>query len=240
MQKLRILHLDSEVVVFEKPGGVLVHPPENPEYRKHTSGVDALRMLREQTGDLVYPVHRLDRATQGVMVMARNSEAAARLQRQFSGRSVSKVYLLLCRGWLADQGCFDAPLALEHDPAKTSEAVTEFQTLQRFELPVANGKHSTSRFSLMRAEPKTGRFHQIRRHFKSASHPLIGDTVHGDGRQNRIWREITGASKLYLMSWQLAFDHPGTGERVRFRARFSGHWHPVFDRAGVCPVSGDL
>jgi len=240
MQKLRILHLDSEVTVFEKPAGVLVHPPENPEYRRFTSGVDALRMIREQTGGHVYPVHRLDRATQGVMVMARTPRAAAVLQRQFADRTVSKTYLLLCRGWTDERGVYDSPLALEGDPGKAVEALTEFHTIRRFELPVPTGKHATSRFSLVCAEPKTGRFHQIRRHFKSASHPLIGDTVHGDGRQNRIWREITGVARLYLMSWQIAFEHPGTGQRMRFSARFSGQWHPVFDRAGCCPVSGDV
>ena len=238
MQKLRILHQDSDLVVFEKPAGVLVHPPEDPQYRKFTSGAnDVIRILREQMGTRVFPVHRLDRATQGVMVMALSGEVASALQKQFASRTITKNYLLLCRGWTQDQGVFDSPLTSELEDGALCEAITEYETLHRFELAIPTGKHLTSRFSLVRADPKTGRFHQIRRHFRKASHPLIGDTVHGDGHQNRIWREITGVSRLYLTAWHLGFEHPSQGVRMHFRARFSKYWHPVFDQAGFCPLS---
>jgi tRNA pseudouridine65 synthase len=238
MQKLRILHQDTDLVVFEKPAGILVHPPEDPEFRKYTSGAtDVLRILREQVGAKVFPVHRLDRATHGVMVMALRGEIASALQKQFVTRSVNKNYLLLCRGWTDDRGVIDSELSSEIDGGAHCDAVTEYETLHRFEVPVATGKHNTSRFSLVRADPKTGRFHQIRRHFRKIAHPLIGDTVHGDGHQNRIWREITGVSRLYLTAWQLEFEHPNQGMRMSFRTRFSKHWHPVFDQAGFCPLS---
>jgi tRNA pseudouridine65 synthase len=238
MQKLRILHQDADLVVFEKPAGMLVHPPEDPAYRKYTSGAnDVIRILRDQVGVHVFPVHRLDRATQGVMVMALSSEIASELQKQFVARTVTKNYLLLCRGWTENQGVFDSPLASELKEGELIAAITEYETLYRFEVPVSTGRHFTSRFSLVIADPKTGRFHQIRRHFKKSAHPLIGDTVHGDGHQNRIWREITGVSRLYLTAWQLGFQHPSRGTRMSFRARFSKYWHPVFDQAGFCPLS---
>ncbi len=201
MQKVRVLFEDSDLVVFEKPAGVLVHPPERKkEGAGESKKPDLIRILRHQTGKSVFPVHRLDRATQGVMVMAFRPEIAGALQSQFKERSVEKGYLLLCRGFTKDLGLLDEPLTSTDDPDSLQSAETKFETLYRFELPIASSRHSSSRFSLVRAVPLTGRFHQIRRHFKKISHPLIGDTVHGDGRQNRSWRELTGDSRLYLMA----------------------------------------
>ncbi len=237
MQKLRILHQDPHLVVVEKPAGLLVHPPEDAAIRKYSAGSpDMVRILRNQTGFHVYPVHRLDRATHGVMVMAFSSAVASALQAQFGNRTIEKEYLLLCRGWTADSGLWDSPLESEKSDSGEVSAETEYETLHRFELPIASKRHPTSRFSLVRASPRTGRFHQIRRHFKGASHPLIGDSVHGDGRQNRIWRELTGASRLYLTAWKLGFRHPVSNEHLQFRARFTGAWHTVFERAGFCPL----
>ena len=236
MQELRLLHRDQDLVVFEKPAGVAVHPPEDPRHRIRTP--DVIRILRRQLDAKVYPVHRLDRSTQGLMLMALSSEAASRLQAQFRAREVRKTYLLLCRGWLPVSGVFDRPLCSDQEQGGLLDSVTGFRTLHRFELPVSDGRYERSRYSLVEAYPRTGRFHQIRRHFQGASHPLIGDTVYGDGRHNRIWRGLTSDQRLYLLSWRLEFHHPETGARLRFRARFTGAWHRVFDQAGVCPLSG--
>jgi len=130
----------------------------------------------------------------------------------------------------------DSPLASEHNPSILKPASTRYAGLHAFELPVPDRNHPSSRYSLIRAEPLTGRWHQIRRHLKRLSHPLIGDTVHGDGVHNRIWREQTSDYRLYLLSWGLELRHPHSGEQLRFQARFSGFWHRVFDRAGYCPV----
>lgn len=234
MQNLRLLFCDSDLVVFEKPAGIQVHPPENPTHRSRAP--DVLRILRGQLGTRVYPVHRLDRSTQGVMMMALSGEVASALQQQFKIRQVQKRYLLLCRGWLADSGVWDQPLRSDQEQGGMLESQTEYQTLKRFEIPFSDGRFDRSRYSLVEARPRTGRFHQIRRHFKSASHPLIGDTVYGDGKHNRIWRELTSDQRLYLLSWSLQFQHPANGKTLFFRARFSGAWQRVFDHAGLCPV----
>ena len=223
-------------MVIEKPAGLLVHPPEDRKNRAEAAtSVDVIRILRAQLKRWVYPVHRLDRATGGVMVLALNSETARDLQAQFKEGQVKKTYLALCRGYLQDQGIIDSPLVSENEAAKEQTAITAYETLFRFELSVSSSKHASSRFSLVQVRPQTGRWHQIRRHFKRISHPLLGDTVHGDGKQNRIWRELTGDSKLYLLAWSLGFFHPKTGAWHFYRARFNHSWHQVFDQAGVCP-----
>jgi tRNA pseudouridine65 synthase len=239
MQELRLLFRDPHLVVFEKPAGIQVHPPERERHsrlRVSRRAPDVIRILRHQLETRVFPVHRLDRSTQGVMLMALTSEAASRLQEQFRGRAVRKTYLLVCRGWLPTEGVFHQPLHSDQEEGGLLESRTDFRTLHRFEVPVTDGRFECSRYSLMEARPQTGRFHQIRRHFKSASHPLIGDTVYGDGKHNRIWRTLTSDQRLYLLSWGLEFRHPLTGDVLRFRARFSGIWHRVFDQAGFCPI----
>jgi tRNA pseudouridine65 synthase len=252
VQRLRVLHSDQHLIVFEKPSGITVHPSERSiRLGEKRTEVDVIRVLRNQTGRSVFPVHRLDRATHGVMVMAFDGKTAGLLQGQFRKGEVEKKYLLMCRGWLEADGRIGIPLESDSDSEVQSEqkairmqdAFTDFTTLLRFELPVSCGRHPSSRFSLIQASPKTGRFHQIRRHFKKISHPLIGDSVYGDGRQNRIWREILAGNHLFLLAWTLRFRHPHHGEWMKFRARFAKWWHPVFDRAGGCPLefvsSGD-
>jgi tRNA pseudouridine65 synthase len=239
MQKLRVLHSDDSLIVFEKPAGLSVHPSERAiRLGQSRSEIDVIRILRSQSGREVFPVHRLDRATHGVMVMAFDGKTAGRLQEQIKGREFKKKYLLMCRGWLQDEGRIELPLESDPDrePVILQDARTDYSTLSRFEIDEPCGRYPSSRFSLVQASPVTGRYHQIRRHFKKISHPLIGDSMHGDGRQNRIWRGILGDPRLFLMSWTLQFRHPGTGKDLRFRARFAKIWHPVFDRAGVCPV----
>jgi tRNA pseudouridine65 synthase len=233
MQQVRIVWRDSSLVVIEKPAGIPVHPPERPGERQ--SGVDLIRILRAQLGVWGYPVHRLDQATSGLMLWALDSETAARVQAQFQAGRIQKTYLALVRGWLRGAGTVDSPLSSEHDPSVMKPAETRYQGLHAFELPVPDRDHPTSRYSLVSAQPVTGRWHQIRRHLKRLSHPIIGDTVHGDGVHNRVWREQTGDHRLYLLAWQLVLEHPHSGERLSFQARFPGVWHRVFDRAGFCP-----
>ena len=233
MQQVRIIWRDASLVVIEKPAGVPVHPPENPGQAR--ASVDLIRILRAQLGVRGYPVHRPDQATSGVMLWALDSATAGQIQAQFQAGKIQKTYLALVRGWLSGSGVVESPLASEHDPNVLKSAVTRYESLHRFELPVPDRDHPASRYSLIRADPITGRWHQIRRHLKRLSHPLIGDTVHGDGAHNRVWRQETGDHRLYLLSWQIQFQHPRTGEPLSFRARFPGVWHRVFDRAGLCP-----
>ena len=191
---LPILYQDEHIVVIDKPSGLLVH---RSMIDKHETRF-ALQMTRDQIGQYVYPVHRLDKPTSGILVMGLSSEVAAKLSEQFAQKAITKKYIALVRGYTLDAGCIDYALkeqldkmtdkqAQQDKPAQ--EAVTHYKTLWHGEVPIAVGRYSTSRYSLLSLTPETGRKHQLRRHMKHIFHPIVGDTTHGDGKHNNMFRE---------------------------------------------------
>ena len=237
MQKIRILYQDDEIVVVDKPAGYQVHTPEAMSRAgKSLVRNNVMKMVRDQIGKIVFPVHRLDRATSGVLIFALSSDSARVIQEQFKKQEVKKTYIALVRGWTDGEAVLDLPLTKRLDGGTCVEAITHYTTLFHFELPVQTQEgHLTSRYSLVRVDPKTGRLHQIRRHFRKIAHPLIGDTVHGDGKQNRVWRELITGSGLFLKAYAIEMNHPITGKRMRFFSRWGRAWHAVFDQCGFCP-----
>jgi tRNA pseudouridine65 synthase len=228
----RILHQHERFVAVDKPAGIHVHPPEDERFRipKRENG---LAILRDQLGRHVYPVHRLDRATSGVLLYALDSEAAALLSGLFVRREPEKTYYALVRGHAGDESVIESPLAEEGKEAV--DARTRFRTIARATLPWPNGRYETSRYSLLRVEPETGRFHQIRKHLRRAGHPIVGDAVHGDGDHNRLWREELGRRMLFLKTYSLAFRSPFDGARVELASYRSPEWIRAFDLLGACP-----
>lgn len=217
---------------MDKPYGMHVHPPEDERFRipKHENG---LATLRDQLGTYVYPVHRLDRSTSGVLLYALSSDAASKLAGLFARREPEKTYYALVRGHAPDEGEINSPLAEE---GKTEvPARTTFETLARATLPWKNERFETSRYSLVRVSPETGRYHQIRRHLRRAGHPIVGDTMHGDGVHNRLWRAEVERSFLFLKCYSLAFENPFDGKRVEVASYWNPEWLRVFDHFGVCP-----
>lgn len=202
-----VLFLDDDLVVVAKPAGLSVHrgADRGPRF--------VMTEVRDQLGRWVYPVHRLDRATSGALLLAFSSEAAARLGEQFGGGAsaapsgVEKRYLALVRGIPAEEGVIDHPVPKGGKGGERVPAVTEFRRLGVFE-----------RFALVEARPRTGRTHQIRRHLKHLSHPLVGDVRYGKGEINRHFRARFGLHRLALHALDLGFDHPTTGERLTIRA----------------------
>ena len=199
--EIQVLYRDDHLVAVHKPAGLLVH-------RNAHAGREPflLQILRDRLGRRLYPVHRLDRPTSGLMIMALSPRAAHVLALQFAAQEVAKTYLAVARGFTPDQGLIDAPLKSESGAMQ--EARTEFTRLATAEIPRPVGPNPTVRYSLLRVSPKTGRTHQIRRHFAHIRHPLIGDVLRGDGRQNRFFREHFGLHRLLLASVELTFDHP--------------------------------
>ncbi len=187
-----------------------------------------MQLLRDQLGAPVFPVHRLDRPTSGVLLYALSSERARAFQELWIDRSVQKVYVALVRGWMMEPQLCDRPLKSE-DGDSELEARTHFIPIARTELPHAVGDFASARVTLVWALPESGRFHQIRRHLAGLSHPIIGDTVRGDGRYNRIARTM-GWNGLMLKAYALSW--PG---QSRITSRWGGEWHKVFDTLGACP-----
>ena len=199
--EIEVLYRDQHLVAVHKPAGLLVH-------RNAHAGREPflLQMLRDQLGQRLYPVHRLDRPTSGLMVMALSPQAAHALALQFAGQGVSKTYLAVVRGFAPQEGVIEDPLKAQS--GAWQDAKTEFTRLATAEIAEPVGPHASARYSLVQVRPRTGRTHQIRRHFAHIRHPLIGDVLRGDGRQNRFFREHFGLHRLLLASVELTFRHP--------------------------------
>lgn len=237
MDELKILYQDNELVAIDKPSGLLVHKTYLARKEKHF----AMQMLRDQLGQYVYPVHRLDRPTSGVLLFALSSEAARLMSDIFVGRQIQKGYLAITRGHLTGTDVLDYPLKEELDKVadkfadqdkEPQEAVTHWQGLATTELPFAVGRYPTSRYSLVAMAPQTGRKHQLRRHMAHLRHPIVGDTTHGDGVHNRFFRDHFECNRLLLHAGQLTFPHPVTGELVDIHAPLDEQF------SGLCEAMG--
>ncbi|MBS0214107.1 MAG: pseudouridylate synthase [Proteobacteria bacterium] len=210
---LPVLYADDLLAVICKPAGLMAHA--SPMARGEDDFL--VDRLREQFHREVMLVHRLDRATSGCVLVAFDREIAAALGAQFMQHEVEKTYLAVCRGWPQEQGVIDHPL--DGGPGKPLKkpAVTAYRRLAIGELDEPSAGFPTSRYALLACTPQTGRWRQIRRHLKHVFHHLIGDTSHGDGHHNRIFR-ARGVSRMLLHAQSLAFTHPRSGERIEITA----------------------
>ncbi|MDN5203653.1 pseudouridine synthase [Fulvivirgaceae bacterium BMA10] len=199
---LNILYQDRHFVAINKPHGLLVHRSSIAK----DADVFALQLLRDQLNAYIYPIHRLDRKTGGALLFALNEEALKITQGLFATGKICKKYLAVVRGYTPDKDIIDYPLRKEN--GNLMEAITEFETIARTELDIPFGKHKTSRYSLVSVYPKTGRMHQIRKHFSHIRHPIIADRPHGCNKQNRFFKERWQMDTMLLHAQSLLFDHP--------------------------------
>ena len=191
----------------------------------------ALQLIREQIGKMVYPVHRIDRPTSGVVVFAHSAEITRALQEELSTGNSRKVYYALVRGWIDENVTNQRDV--KNDRGMLREAATRFTPLEKFELPIATDRYPTARFCIVRAEPITGRWHQIRQHLAQMRHYIINDRVHGDGKQNRIFTSQFGITEMFLHAESIEFDHPATHERISICAPFPEHWQRFKQLPGI-------
>ncbi|GAA4462634.1 tRNA pseudouridine(65) synthase TruC [Nibrella saemangeumensis] len=200
------------MVAINKPHGLLVHRSPIAS----DAGEFAVQLLRDQLGQRVYPVHRLDRKTGGVLLFALSEAMNAAMQMLFAEGGVQKTYLAIVRGYTDDQQEIDYPLRREDGVLQ--EAFTVLKTLQRTEVDLPFGKHATSRYSLVELTPTTGRMHQLRKHMAHILHPIIGDRPHGCNKQNRLFKERFAMDTMLLHAQTLRFRHPQTQEAVMISA----------------------
>lgn len=196
----------------------------------------AVQLTRDQIGQAVFPVHRLDKPTSGVLIFALDSATAKALNQQFTEHTIQKSYLAIVRGYTHYQDVIDYALKEELDKIADKDAqqdkpaqvaITHYQTLARVELPYAVGRYSTTRYSLIRCEPKTGRKHQLRRHLKHIFHPIVGDTTHGDGKHNQFFRDRFNSHRLLLHAESLQFAHPHTNKQIKIKATLDNDFKKV-------------
>ncbi len=235
MNSLPVLYKDEHLIAVNKPPGLLVH---RTVIDRHETRF-ALQIVRNQAGRRVYPFHRLDKATSGVLLFAFDSDTARRMTELFTQDAVTKTYIAIVRGFIEKSGRIEHALKERTDrlmqggtekPAQ--EAVTHYQRLAVVELVHPVGRYATARFSLIEAMPRTGRNHQIRRHMKHIFHPVIGDTTYGDGRQNEFFRTQFRCRRLLLHARTVTFSHPVTGEPVRIDAPADAEFDRLLELSG--------
>lgn len=217
---LTILYQSEHLVAINKPAGLLVHRSalDRHEHR------NALRMLKEQTGHYLYPVHRLDKPTSGVLVFALSKEAASDLSFQFENGLVQKTYIAIVRGHCEKIGTINHAVRDRDAKYKTGkskqavDAITHYSTLATIELPYHVDRYPTSRYSLLQVRPVTGRRHQIRLHLKHISHPIIGDTNYGKTSHNRFFASHYHSRRLLLHACSLTLTVPGAQQPITINA----------------------
>jgi tRNA pseudouridine65 synthase len=219
---LAVLYRDEALIAVRKPAGLLVH----------RTGIDrhetcfAVQLLREQCGRFVFPVHRLDKGTSGVLLFAFDAETARGLGAAFEGGAVRKLYQALVRGWPAESGVVDHPLARVRDAygdgrgvaGPAQEALTRYRRLATWEIPYRVDRYPTSRYALLELEPFTGRRHQLRRHMKHLAHPIVGDATYGQGRHNRLFQTLFECRRMLLACTRIELAHPLTGRPLTLEA----------------------
>lgn len=213
---LTLLFEDETLIAVHKPNGLLVHRTKIATDAEEF----ALQLLRDQIGQKVFPTHRLDRKTSGVLLFAKDEDTNRLMQIQFMEKEVSKTYKAIVRGWTDDAGTID--YALTNDSGKTQDAITHYKTLQRTEIDLPNGKFSTARFSLVELTPETGRMHQLRKHLAHILHPIIGDRPHGCNKQNKLFLERFSMIEMMLHAENLTFIHPITEDEVSVHSEIQG------------------
>jgi len=210
---LPVLYEDGCLAVVDKPAGLMVH---DSVLAAHETDFAADR-LRAQFGRPIFLVHRLDRATSGCLLLAFDRDTASALGKTVMAQQLDKRYLAVCRGWPEEAFTIDHPLDGGPGKPQKKPATTHFRRLATGELAEPSSGFETSRYALLECTPVSGRFRQIRRHLKHASHHLIGDTSHGDGRHNRTFR-MRGVHRMLLHAWTLGFPHPHDGRLLQVAA----------------------
>ncbi|MFM8609518.1 MAG: pseudouridine synthase [Burkholderiaceae bacterium] len=256
---LHILWRDDRLVAIYKPAGWLVHRTALDAHETRW----VVQALRNQLGRLVYPVHRLDKGTCGVLLLALDADAARALGQAFMDGRVHKRYLAVVRGWpnwtpsppstwdRPSLQRIDHPLRPDDAPpdAPVQPACTQVRRIATLAWPEAfDARFADTHIALVEAHPLTGRRHQIRRHLKHAAHPIIGDATHGKGPLNRWWAERLGVQRLWLHAWSLQFQypfphrpsHPGDAQVVEVHSGLGSPASPPLPAQGLPHASGDL
>jgi len=235
--ELEILYQDEYLVAINKPTGLLVHKSMIDSKEIYF----AMKILRDQIGKWVYPIHRLDKPTSGVLLFALDSNTARLMSEQFISHTIIKKYIAIVRGYINEFGFIDYALSVKldkiadkksKDDKEAEDAQTEFRRLATVELPYAVGLYEKTRYSLVELLPKTGRKHQLRRHMKHLSHHILGDTKYGRGEHNKLIRQEFDCHRLLLHASELCIYHPYLKKEIVIKASFDEVFKGLFDKFG--------
>jgi tRNA pseudouridine65 synthase len=223
---LDIIFEDEEFIAINKPCAIMVHPTKITEDK-----VFLMQMLRDQIGQRVYTVHRLDRPTSGVLLFGKSSEAASKVSTLFRDQKVKKEYRAVVRGFLDEKGMINYPIANKKF-AEPQRAVTLFKNLSEVSYPAAIGPYPSSRYTYLALFPQTGRRHQIRRHLSHLRHPIIGDKRYGDIKHNKYFHEQLACPNLLLHALTMEFEID-KGKKIFLKAPLQKHFTNTLHELGL-------
>lgn len=215
-----IIFNDSDIIVVNKPNNMLVH---SSYYARNIKTISLVNQLAEQGHGKLYPVHRLDHKTSGIIILAKSSESANHLQKQFEAGTISKTYCALLRGYSPKELVIDSPVK-NPETGVYKEAYTTLNTLHSFEVDIPVQPYPKSRYSLVTMQPKTGRMHQLRKHANKISHPIIGDHKYGNRHHNAMYENELALPNLFLHAYAISFAHPVSGKQISLKADMPDFW----------------
>ena len=223
-ESIQIIYEDDSIVVVNKPNNILVYASY---FARNIKDDDLVTLLKEQTERELYPIHRLDRKTSGILLLAKEKEFVKDYQQQFENNLVQKQYYAVVRGHCPSNGIIDTPTK-NAETGKYKEALTEYETLETIELDIPVHPYEKSRYSLVKFTPKTGRMHQLRIHANKISHPIVGDYQYGDRFHNRMFENEFNWNNMFLHAGELSIKQPNNGEQLLFKSSFPDDWDQLF------------
>lgn len=226
---ISIIYQDEYCLVVSKPNNVLVHHAHHS--RNKIDEDSLLQLLEQQLGQRFYPIHRLDRKTSGILLLATKTEYVSKFQELFTSQEIQKTYYGVVRGFAPASKIIDSPVK-GRDAEVYKEAETHLNTLANVTLNIPVKPYDSSRYSLVALQPKTGRLHQLRIHMNKISHPLINDAKYGDKNHDLMYEREFGWMHLFLHAGSLTFVHPFTQESLFLKAAFPSDWLELFEKFG--------
>ena len=202
---LEIIYQDSYCLLVTKPNNVLVHHAHHS--RNKIDEKSLVQLIEDQLGSRYFPIHRLDRKTSGIILLASKKEYVSTFQALFTNKEIKKVYYGVVRGYSQENRIIDSPVK-GRDALVYKEAETHLKRLDKIELNIPVKPYDSSRYSLVELTPTTGRMHQLRIHMNKLSTPLINDAKYGDKNHDTMYGEQFGWTNLFLHAGSLAFTRP--------------------------------
>ncbi|MCF2875867.1 MULTISPECIES: pseudouridine synthase [unclassified Tenacibaculum] len=224
---LDILFEDEYIICVSKPNNVVVH---HAHHSRNVSDEDSLlQLLFNQFGKKFYPIHRLDRKTSGIILLAKETSYVSKFQELFTNNEIQKTYYGIVRGHAPESKIIDSPVK-GRDANVHKDAETLLELVDKITLDIPVKPYDTSRYSLVKLSPKTGRLHQLRIHMNKISHPLIGDPKYGDKNHNTMFIENFNCENLFLHAYSLTFKHPISNKEMILKAKLPNDWNILFEK----------
>ena len=224
---LEIIYQDNYCLLVTKPNNVLVHHAHHS--RNKIEEESLIQLIENQFGKRYYPIHRLDRKTSGIILLASKREYVASFQALFTNNEIQKIYYGVVRGFSQEHLIIDSPVK-GRDALVYKDAETQLKLLDKITLEIPVKPYKSSRYSLVELKPKTGRMHQLRIHMNKVSTPLINDAKYGDKNHDLMYAEQFGWRNLFLHAGSLEFIQPFTNQKLTLKSSFSEDWIQLFKK----------